>query len=349
MQETSTMRVLFAGSALAIALLVSAAFATTASAAEATPVTVDNFIRAESDLYLGNIVKDGGFGKFNHNREPAAIENQTVIRLNRDTLYSAAVVDLDAGPVKITLPDAGKRFMSLLAIDEDHYIAGVGYGAGTYAFDRQKVGTRYVAIAIRTFVDPTDAKDVAEVHALQDSIRISQTGGGGFQIPTWDPASQKKVRDALLVLATTMPNFNRAFGAKGEVDPVRHLVGTAAGWGGNPDKDATYLNVTPSRNDGKTVYRLSVKDVPVDGFWSVSVYNPDGYFQKNPYDAYSLNDVTAKKAADGTIDIQFGGCDGKIANCLPTMPGWNYTVRLYRPRAAILDGSWTFPEPTPVN
>ncbi len=44
---------------------------------------MDNFIRCESDLYFGNIVKDGGFGKFLHRREPAAIDNQTVIRLNR--------------------------------------------------------------------------------------------------------------------------------------------------------------------------------------------------------------------------------------------------------------------------
>ncbi|MGH8245667.1 MAG: DUF1254 domain-containing protein, partial [Gammaproteobacteria bacterium] len=82
-------------------------------ASNAIPVTVDNFDRAESDLYFGNVVKDGGFGKFLHRREPATIENQTVIRLNRDTLYSAAVFDLDAGRVTITLPDAGKRFMSL--------------------------------------------------------------------------------------------------------------------------------------------------------------------------------------------------------------------------------------------
>ena len=52
---------------------------------------------------------------------------------------------------------------------------------------------------------------------------------------------------------------------KEQVDPVRHLIGTATGWGGNPDKDATYLNVTPAQNDGTTVYKLKVKDVPVDG------------------------------------------------------------------------------------
>lgn len=312
------------------------------------PVTVDNFPRAESDLYLSNIARDGGFGKFTHRREPAAIDNQTVIRLNRDTLYSAAVFDLDAGPVTITLPDAGDRFMSLLAINEDHYISGVGYGAGAYNFSRDKVGTRYMVVAIRTFVDPSNPKDIAQVHALQDAIKVDQASPGEFTIPAWDPVTQKKVRDALLVLATTMPDFNRAFGTKADVDPVRHLVASAAAWGGNPDRDALYLNVTPEKNDGKTIYKLNVKDVPVDGFWSVSVYNDKGYYQKNPYDAYSLNNITAQKGKDGTVAIQFGGCDGKIANCLPTTPGWNYTVRLYRPQPEILDGSWTFPEPQPV-
>ncbi|MNT87215.1 hypothetical protein D3C72_2276010 [compost metagenome] len=78
------------------------------------------------------------------------------------------------------------------------------------------------------------------------------------------------------------------------------------------------------------------------------MYNADGYFQKNPYDAYSLNSLTAVKGADGSIVIQYGGCDGKIANCLPIMPGWNTTIRLYQPEEKILDGSWRFPEPQRV-
>jgi hypothetical protein len=311
-------------------------------------VTVDNFVRAESDLYLSNIVKDGGFGKFIHRREPAAIDKQTVIRLNRDTLYSAVILDLDAGPVTIALPDAGQRFMSLLAINEDHYISAVSYG-GASSFTKDQVGTRYLAIAIRTFVDPSDPKDVEKAHALQDAIKIDQPRGPGkFEVPDWDQASQKKVRDALLILAATLPDFNGAFGSKADVDPVRHLIASAAAWGGNPDKDATYLNITPSKNDGTTVYKLDVKGVPVDGFWSISVYNAQGYYEKNAYNAYSLNNITAKKSEDGSISIQFGGCDGKIPNCLPIMKGWNYTVRLYRPRAQILNGTWKFPDPQPA-
>ena len=93
-------------------------------------MTVDNFRRAESDSYFGRFVKDGGFGKFHHERELAAIDHQTVIRLNRDTLYSFGVFDLDAAPVTITLPDAGKRYMAMQVINEDHYATDVFYAPG---------------------------------------------------------------------------------------------------------------------------------------------------------------------------------------------------------------------------
>ena len=319
--------------------------------AQSVPVTVDNFTRAESDLYMGNGVKDaGGVGKMYHHREPIPIDKQPVVRPNRDTLYSTLVLDLDAGPATVTLPDAGKRFRSMQVINQDHYVIGnVEYRPGSYTFDRKKVGTRYVLIALRTLVDPADPKDIAQVHSLQDAVKVKQASAGRWEVPNWDPSSQKKVRDALLALGSTIPDFKNAFGAKGQVDPVRHLIGTAVGWGGNPDKEAVYLNVTPAKNDGGTVYKLNVNNVPVDGFWSISLYNAQGYFEKNEYNANSLNNITAKKSADGSVAVQFGGCDGKIPNCLPIMSGWNYTVRLYRPRPEILSGQWKFPEPQAVN
>lgn len=341
---------------LAFALLASLAAAGTVSAqaspgdkSSSVPVTVDNFTRAESDVYFAAMNKDGAYGKLLHRREPAAIDDQTVIRLNRDTLYSSGVFDLDAAPLTVTLPDAGKRYMALQIISEDHYVPAVYYGTEPHTITREMVGTRYVAVAIRTLVDPANPKDIAEVHKLQDAIKVEQKSAGTFQVPNWDASSQKEIRDALLVLGSTLPDFRKAFGTKAEVDPVRHLIGTAAGWGGNPDNAAVYLNVTLPGNDGKAVYKLKVGTVPVDGFWSVSLYNEAGYYEKNSYNAYSVNSITGKKGADGTIDIQFGGCDGKIPNCLPIMPGWNYTVRLYRPRAEILNGTWQFPEPQPMS
>jgi hypothetical protein len=310
-------------------------------------VTADNFNRAETDLYFSSIVKRIGLAKFDHNRETTPIDKQTVIRMNRDTLYSAAVFDLDAGPATIILPDAGSRFMSMQIINQDQYSPAVYYKPGSYTLKRDEIGTRYVAIAIRTLVDPSDPKDIEKVHALQDALKIIQENPGKFEIPAWDMTSQKKVREALLILGSTLPDSKNMFGAKDKVDPVRFLIGSAIGWGGNPEKEATYLIVTPAKNDSNTVHTLTVKDVPVDGFWSISVYNKQGYFEKNDQGVYSVNNLTANKNEDGSVTVQFGGCDGKALNCIPVTEGWNYTVRLYRPRPEILDGKWKFPEAKP--
>src|SRR3954468_3196846 len=312
------------------------------------PVSPDNFARAESDLYFGNIAEDDGFGKFFYLRELTPIDHQLVIRANRDTLYSAAVFDLDAGPVTVTLPDDGDRFMSMQVIDEDHYTHAVIYDAGEHTITRDQIGTRYVAVPVRILVDPDDTDDVEAGHRLQDGIAVDQDKPGRFDVPNWDPVSQKTVRDALVTLATTLPDTKRTFGTKEDTDPVRHLVGSANAWGGNPEKDALYLTVVPRQNDGNTAHKLTVGDVPVDGFWSVTVYNKDGYFSPNPQKAYSFNNVTAEKGPEGNTTIQFGGCGDEVPNCLPITPGWNYMVRLYRPQQPILDGSWTFPEATPV-
>jgi hypothetical protein len=261
----------------------------------AVPVTAESFIRAETDYYFARFVNRGGFGKFNHRREPVPADSRGGVRPNRDTLYSLAVFDLDAGPVTISLPDAGNRYMSMQVIDENHYTQATVYGAGSYTFSRLNVSTRYIVGGVRTLVDPTNPKDLEEVHALQDAIRVSQNSLGRFEVPNWDQASRKKVHDALLVLGETVPDARRMFGTKDQVDPVRHVIGTALGWGGLPENDAFYLNVTPSKNDGTAIYRLNVKDVPVDSFWSVSVYNAEGYFQPNQYNGYSLNNITATK------------------------------------------------------
>lgn len=315
-----------------------------------TIVTADNFVRAETDLYLRALgSKPNGFGHFDHTRLPSPIDEQSVIRLNRDTLYSAGVFDLAAGPVTITLPNAGKRFMSMQVINQDHYTPMVNYKPGAYTLSEQNVGTRYVTVAIRTFVDPKSAKDLKTAQNLQDQIKVSQPGGPGkIELPEWDQASQKTVRDGLLMLNKTMPDTNFMFGKKDEVQPIRHLIGSASAWGGNPQRDATYLNITPAQNDGKTIYTIQVpKNVPVNGFWSISVYNKDGFFEKNDLDSYTLNNITAKATKEGAYNIQFGGCTSSTVNCLPITDGWNYMVRLYQPQESILNGSWKFPVAQP--
>jgi hypothetical protein len=312
----------------------------------AESVTVDNFRRAETDHYFLTYVGKGCFGKLCNERGPAPVDKQDVVRMNRDTPYSVGIFDLTS-PLTIMKPATGNRFQSMQIINQDHYIPLVAYDAGTYVLTQEQVGTRYVAVLFRTFVDPNDAADVKAAHAAQDAIRVTQAHPGKFEVPDWDQDQRAKLSAALAPLMTYVPDSRRMFGKVGTVDPIRHLIGTAAGWGGNPVEDAKYITGVVKLNDGKTPHVLTVRDVPVDGFWSVTVYNAKGFYEA-PENAISVNNVTGKRNADGSMTIRFGG-DPTAVNYLRIMPGWSYIVRLYRPRPEVVAGKWTFPEPTPAH
>ena len=321
---------------------------TESGVAHTLQVTPDNFVRAETDMQFMTVVKRGGFGRLTHEREYAAGGRQSPPWADGDILRSRGVFDLELGPVEITLPAAGARFVSLEALDEDHYSLAMFHGPGTYTFSFDNVSTRYVLIVVRIMVDPANRADLVAVHALQDAIVVARQGGGRFVIPNWDPVSQAKVRVALQLLGNTLEGDERTFGARGEVDPVRHLIGTATHWDRCPPRDIAYLLHAPRHNDGRTVHRLTVGHVPVDGFWSLGVYDSSGHFLNDAHSGRTLNSLTAERGADGAITVQFGGCEPGMPNCLHIDRGWCYLVRLYRPRVELLSGKWKFPEAEPV-
>jgi len=307
----------------------------------AITVNSDNFVRAETDRMLHDLQRDaGGINRFLHNRQPAAIDKQTVVRLNRDTLYSFAVVDISRG-ASFTIPEHGDRYLSAMVVNQDHYINRIFHDPGEHALSVEEFGSPYVALAVRILVDPADSADVEAVAVLQDQIDLRRESAVPFEIADYDTPSFDDTRNALLALARHLTGFDRMFGSAEETDPVRHLIGTAAGWGGLPVSEASYIGVDPGLPPGR--YELTVADVPVDGFWSVSVYNSAGYFEPNEADAYTVNNITGEREPDGSITVRFGDWPAGTANAIPTPEGWNYLVRLYRPRTEILDGSWAFP------
>lgn len=306
-------------------------------------VNADNFAVAETHRMMADLQRDaGGVNRFLHNREPAAIDKQTVIRLNRDTLYSFAVVDLSAGAT-LTVPDAGERYLSVMIVNERHYINRVFHTAGSYDLTVEEFGSPYVVVAARTLVDPRNPDDLRAVAAVQDQLDIRAGSHRPFELPDYETGSLDRTRTALLGLAAEQDSFEHSFGRQEDVDPVHHLIGTAAGWGGLPDTEATYVGVAPNLPVGE--YELTIADdVPVDGFWSISVYNADGFFEPNEQAAYSVNNITAARNDDGSVTVRFGGAG---ENSIPVTDGWNYLVRLYRPRPEVLSGAWSFPTLSP--
>jgi len=332
---------------LAVALTATLASAQPAQAADAAiKVNVDNYAHAETDMQIDRMLKmEKGVNKWTHNRLPTPLDKQNVIRMNRDTLYSFATVDISKGAT-VTLPEAGKRYMSLMVVNNDGYINKVFHGGGSYELTMKEFDTPYVVLAVRTLVNSSEDADIKAANALQDKMKIEAGSAKPFVMPDYDMKSYNATYKPLLELSKGVPDTKKMFGKKSDVDPVRFILGAAFGWGGLPIEEAYYLNVNPNLPVGE--YQVTVKDVPVDAFWSISMYNKDGYFQKNALNAYSVNNLSAKPNKDGSITVNLGGCGDKRVNCLPLTQGWNYAVRMYQPRKEILDGEWTFPGPKAV-
>lgn len=306
----------------------------------AVHVNVKNFVRAETDRMFSDFVAlAGGINRPAHIRQPTPLDAQTVIRMNRDTLYSFAIVDISEGAT-IVLPESGDRYLSAMIVNRDHHINRIFHAAGEHELTLEEHRTPFVCVVMRTLVDSNDPSDVAAVVAIQDQLEVRAGASSPWEAPEWDRESLDATRSGLLELARGIGDFEGAFGSEEEADPIMHLIGTAVGWGGLPEHEARYLNVDPGLPPGR--YQLTVGEVPVDGFWSISLYDAEGYFP-NTGDQVSVNSVTGVRGSDGTVTVHFGDWGDDVPNRLPTVEGWNYVVRLYRPRPEVHDGSWTFP------
>ena len=251
--------------------------------------------------------------------------------------FNVPVITMIAGPAYKEFTDAlGDTAENLTSAAWWH--PAVQYTGCKGPWDSTKAFNAAFASKYNSVADYGEASAAASGVAIQLAV---QAAGGTEPV---------KIRDALAVLQSMSgATTEKRMGRKEDVDPVLHLMATATGWGLNPPEAAVYDNVYPKANDGKTVHRLTAKDVPVDGFWSISVYNEKNFFEKNDLKSYSLNNLTAKPNPDGSFTIQFGGCTKTTPNCLVTPAKWSYQVRQYRPRKEILDGSWKFPEARPAS
>ena len=337
---------------IALAVIALAMLAVSAPAfSEDKPVFVGphNFVRAETNRYMESLVNRASHGEVYSRREPTDLASQHVIRMNLDTLYSMGVFDMEAGPVTITVPTAPDgRYVSAQVLNQDHLTAKVFY-SGTHTFTAKDVGTRYAAVLVRVFANAVDQDDISYANEVQDMIETSQPSMGEFTVPEYDDESFDETRKLLLRLAAlARGNFGVKMGTADEIDPVSHLIITAVGWGLLPESAADYFGGQPEPGNKDIPHELILKDVPVKGFWSVTVYNKRGFMVPNELGVNALNNVNATKSADGSYRIQLGGCKADTVNCIPTPENWNYTLRTYQPGEEILSGKWKAPAIKPI-
>jgi hypothetical protein len=116
----------------------------------------------------------GSVGRFLHRREPVRLDPRAPPGAGRAALYSIALFDLAAGPVVVTLPNAGRRQMTLTAMDERHVLQAVYHGAGRHSISRERVGARRVIAVFCLMLDPEQPGETAAALALQDSVAVEQ-------------------------------------------------------------------------------------------------------------------------------------------------------------------------------
>jgi len=277
-----------------------------------------------------------------------------------------------SSPATLTFPDVGDRFLSLELCSETHDIFPSKYTPGKYHFTSNgcgceppcssvisgtsctAFGTPYAFVVLRTVADADNATDLAEAHKAQDKFAVEQLDVGKWDVPDWDHADLLAVRETLLELkaTSTEPVTFGFFTGPEKIDHLYGVLNVAAGWGGVRPADQSYFFWGPAVVDERT-YTLTMPKVPLDGngFWSITVYNKEGYMFADPSNYNSAAQGSRGLNPDGSTTVYFGGCDDPArlvpskAHCIPVIPGWNILTRFFRPGQEILDGSWVAPNP----
>ncbi len=313
-----------------------------ACATDTIPVTLENYKVAESDLANGNLIKLGAANKLVHLPVKAFdLNDQVVVRMNQDTIYSGAVVDVSKG-VTITLPETDGRYQSVMIVQNDHYINDVFIGAGTYQI-KSDTDSDFVQVTVRTGINLTDPADAEKVVALQQAIKLVVKGDKVFKQPNYDMDQLVKLRIKLANEAIALGSQNNMQGARGKVDEHLHLLGTAVGWGLLPDANARYIAYAPEDGTG-ACYQANYKVPPYNapGFFSITMYDAEGWMFSEKA-ILNKNNITFNK--DGSFDANFGECGNNAKNNLPITKGWNFVMRVYEPK---LDQLEAYKLPTPV-
>ena len=302
-----------------------------------TIVTQENFAQAYTNMRLGAIIKLAGGLNINHEMPvpPSDPAKQFVVRMNRDTWYSVACVDL-SGSVYVNIPES-KQYISTQVVDENHETAPMIYGPGRHKLTAK---TSYAFVIVR-----------ALEKGICGNITYEAESAKPFEVKEWDMASFQKL-DKLgnEILGRDGYVQREAFGNKesGQTD-YQKFVGVAAGWGGAMVQDAVYQTSPYFDIDG--CYEMTFVEPGNKYFWSATVYNTDGRLFNDmanissdvsgtPAEASSPTISNPVQNADGTFTLRFG-CEGQPNN-IPIVEGnttgkFNVIMRHYGPSEQVLN------------
>ncbi|QLE86592.1 DUF1254 domain-containing protein [Shewanella sp. Scap07] len=315
-------------------------------------VTKDNFIAAESDKYFFEQQQKSGINHFTHDRVLLTMDTQTVVRQNRDTLYSKSIWDTQGG-LTFTLPVLDS-YQSLQVIDENHRTVAVLYAQQgknqiTVTPDMLSHG-QHVWVVARTQVASDTAAAIAEGNRKQDLIKADASSATLYQAKGFNQYQREQVRLSLENDVLSL-DFTKAMGApEGKpivaaqnVEPRQitqfHARGlTAMGFGGLPSEHAYYKVLLAENRDGQC-QKMNFDAPPLqdNGFFSITTYGEDAYVHTDNF-ALSSRQGELEANTDGSYTVHFN-CGDNAINNIDVEPNWTGILRMYKPvsEAEIVD------------
>jgi len=317
-------------------------------------VTPENYAFAELDVSMNEEVKHGATNKFYHHRMPMEIDKQPAVLMNRDTLYSFAIIDASHGAT-VHVPKGDGRYISLHVMDHDHTTEHVYYGAGDYKIDPAKA-SHFVVLNIRTQVNPNDPADIDKAHAIQDEYKVTFPEGytpKAFKMIDWNKDELKKLQTHYRQVADKR-GVSKTMGPRGAYSQEDVNIGAAVATGLLPDQDAWYsFNTYKVSKDicYTATYPVPGMAKPDLGFYSMTIYGDDLYLHNEK--GSSLSNKELKLNPDGKSFTMHYGTEktcGKNAENLLIAPtdNWTLALRVYFPTQDIQDNQYKLPEPKPV-
>ena len=297
-------------------------------------VTMENFINADSTrAYLKEL--DQSKNKVNmirHNRKFPNTDTQDVIRMNKDTLYSKIILDVKGGATISSKAYDG--FQNIMVLDTKHNEIKTLMGEGTVKVDETMLTEgQHAFIIVRTGLDRTlpEKEMFDKAYKAQDNISITYKSSEPFvPVTKFDFSTLDKIKYGILGRFVTHPMkdvVKKGFGTEETRDPDAARVVVAIGWGGMTGKNAVYSSFNSKKE--RSTYTLDKPDLNYDkgGFFSVTIYNGDGYIATMNY---AINSGSMEPNKDGTYTITF------LASGEPEKEGDKNVVRT--PRGKVWTG-----------
>jgi len=326
--------------------------------AELAGYTNDHFNRSAHFAYK---MAGNENGKMQFIPNVADHESRFVVRPNSDTLYGFAFYEIGTGYLIVNMPKVD-RYQILTIWDIDHYITATHVGGDDKPFVVVKEGNPIPEGDYNVVITKTDrtivqhrtllmgAGDLEAAQTLAAGITVTKVGTPAeVEGPYPFILSENKLKemdDFFNSRLGTIPWDNTiGYADNKNLDPMNVAQGVYEGLGMLAPNDARYA-VVDTDADGNELkenqkYTLTVPaDIPVEYFWSATVYDGNGFFVANEEKVYLANSTFADQNSDGSITVTFGNCEVKSVNCIPTTKDWNMTWRYYGPKDTIANGAW---------